>query len=61
MVVSYAFSIHKAQGVTLESAVVDSGEKEFQLGLTYVALSRVRTLEGLALENCYDFARFNSI
>ena len=45
----------------LDSAVVDPGEKEFQLGLTYVALSRVRSIESLALENSYDFARFSSI
>ena len=61
LVISYAFTTHKAQGVTLDSAVVDPGEKEFQLGLTYVALSRVRSIESLALENSYDFARFSSI
>ncbi|XP_052129901.1 ATP-dependent DNA helicase PIF1-like [Frankliniella occidentalis] len=41
---SYACSIHKSQGLTLSKAVVHIGEKEFALGLTYVAMSRVTDL-----------------
>ena len=59
-----ATTIHKSQGMTLDSAVVDIGEKEIssQLGLAYVAFSRVRTLNSLALIKIYDFeTRFKSI
>ena len=39
---AYALTIHKSQGQTLSKAVIDLGKKEQTLGLTYVALSRLR-------------------
>ena len=45
----WAVTIHKAQGATLESASIDLGRKAFSPGQTYVALSRLTTLEGLYL------------
>ena len=47
---AWALTIHKSQGLTLEKAWVDSGTKETTLGLTYVALSRVRNLSSLVIE-----------
>jgi ATP-dependent DNA helicase PIF1 len=49
LVLSWAMTIHKAQGVTLEAAEMDAGSGIFACGQTYVALSRVRTWEGLYL------------
>ncbi|XP_044013954.1 uncharacterized protein LOC122856332 [Aphidius gifuensis] len=49
--VSYAMTIHKSQGVSLECAIVDVGETSFAKGMTYVALSRDTTLNGLHLIN----------
>jgi ATP-dependent DNA helicase PIF1 len=43
----YALTIHKAQGASLDSAMVDIGEATFECGQAYVALSRVRSLEAL--------------
>ena len=46
----WALSIHKAQGMSLERAHIDLGNGTFCHGQAYVALSRVRSLDGLTLE-----------
>jgi ATP-dependent DNA helicase PIF1 len=46
---AYAVTIHKCQGLTLESAVVDLTGGSFAEGQTYVALSRVRSFKNLKL------------
>ncbi len=46
---AYAMTIHKSQGLTLDTARVDASAA-FTTGQTYVALSRVRSFEGLMLE-----------
>ena len=45
----WAATIHKVQGLSLDAAVIDLGPKMFEDGMAYVALSRVRTLQGVAL------------
>ena len=57
LTLAWAITIHKSQGATYDKAIVNIGEKEIALGLTYVAFSRVRTLEGLLLRGCYGVDR----
>ncbi len=47
---AYAMTIHKAQGLTLDSAFVDIRAAR-EPGQAYVALSRVRKLDGLHLKD----------
>ena len=45
----WAVTIHKSQGLTLESCSVDLGTGAFATGQAYVALSRCKNLNSLHL------------
>lgn len=47
---AWAVTIHKAQGKTLDAAVIDLGSRAFAPGQTYVAFSRLTSLDGLYLK-----------
>ena len=49
LIYSWALTIHKSQGVTLDAAQIDAGSRIFECGQTYVALSRVKDISGLYL------------
>lgn len=56
LILAWALTIHKSQGSTLDTAEVDVGSGIFECGQTYVALSRVRNMEGLFLTS-FDYRK----
>jgi ATP-dependent DNA helicase PIF1 len=52
---AWALTIHKIQGATLEMAEMDIGQCIFEYGQTYVALSRIKSLDGLYLSDFNPF------
>lgn len=52
---AWAITVHKSQGMTLDAAQIDLS-KTFTFGMGYVALSRVRTIEGVELLGFHDDA-----
>jgi ATP-dependent DNA helicase PIF1 len=56
LILSWAITIHKSQGATLERCIIDIGERVFEAGQSYVALSRIKSLEGMSIMS-YDVSR----
>lgn len=50
MKLSWANTVHRVQGMSLDAANIDLGWKAFAPGQAYVALSRVRSVEGICLK-----------
>ena len=47
---AWALTIHKSQGLTLAKAWIDIGKSERTAGVSYVAISRVKTLASSVIE-----------
>ena len=46
LILAFAITIHKCQGLFLDTAIIDLSQEVFGDGMAFVALSRVRTLFG---------------
>ena len=56
LILSWAITIHKSQGATLDRCIIDIGGGVFEAGQSYVALSRIKSLEGVSIMS-YDVTR----
>lgn len=61
MRLAYAITVHKSQGLTLLRVVLNLDQREHAAGLSYVAVSRVKTLGGVMFERSFDYERFTSL
>jgi ATP-dependent DNA helicase PIF1 len=60
--VGYAVTVYKSQGMTRDKIVLRlPSRKDFALGLSYVAISRVKKLSGLLFETGFDYERFGHV
>jgi len=59
LILSWAITIHKAQGCTLELLQTDIGESIFEYGQVYVVLSRIKSIDGLSLINI-DYSKIKA-
>ncbi|KAK3932375.1 ATP-dependent DNA helicase [Frankliniella fusca] len=58
---SWACTVHKSQSLTLKKCQLDLGEVDFEIGLTYVGLSRVKDLKSFILLRPMTLDHLNSV
>ena len=51
LTLAWAITIHKSRGLTLDRVVIELGNREFSLGLSFVAMSNVKKLGGLVFRS----------
>lgn len=51
IILAFALTIHSTQGLTLDAAICDLGKNVFADGQAYVAMSRVKDIEGLYIRS----------
>ena len=57
----YVITVYKSQGLILLQVILNLDQREYCLGLLYVAVSRVKILDRLIFERPFDFDHFRSI
>ena len=55
---AWGLTIHKAQCMTLQNATMDIGYIDRQ-GLTFTAISRVKSLSGIHISPSFSFSRYS--
>jgi hypothetical protein len=58
---AWTVTVHKSQGLTLGRIELGLGKREFSTGLTFVALSWVKTLDGIMIVDHIDYSRVQKL
>jgi hypothetical protein len=61
LVLGWALTIHKSQGLTLSKVVLGIGNLENSIGLTYVGCSQVKSWKNLAFDHSFPWSRMEAI
>ena len=61
LILGWAISIHKSQGLTLKRVIVGIGNAEDNIGLTYVGCSRVKSWNCMAFQHSFPWERMEKI
>ncbi|XP_034239367.1 uncharacterized protein LOC117644210 [Thrips palmi] len=61
LVLAWACTIHKGQGIGIDRMILDMGETEFCIGLIYTALSRISSFSSLILIRRLTIERLNAV
>ena len=60
IILAWAITVHKSQGLTLKRVIIDLRAKEYAAGLSFVAISRVCTLENVIFR-LFTFERLQRV
>ena len=58
IILAYAITIHKSQGLMLAKAVLDLHYRDFSVRQSYIALPWVKSIQGLMLDSNFGISRF---
>jgi ATP-dependent exoDNAse (exonuclease V) alpha subunit len=61
LMLAWAITMHRAQGIEAPKAIIDIGNREFSGGLTYTAFSRPKSFATLAFDPVPNYDRIVSI
>ena len=61
LMLGWAVTIHKSQGLTLTRALLGLGDREMAMGITYVGCSRVKSVHGLAFDSSFPWDHLEKI
>lgn len=59
LIYAWAITVHKSQGMTIDYLITDIGDSIFEAGQVYVALSRVKSIDGLSITGI-NYSRIRS-
>ena len=60
LVLAFTITIHKSQGLILNKVVMNISLSDFQSGLIYVAISRVRNIREFIFDHPFNINRFKN-
>ena len=61
LLLGWGITIHKSQGMTMDKIFINLGPSEFSAGLTYTAMSRIKSLDNLGFKGVPDLCRLLNI